>query len=88
MGVCGKSRCPFLRQQDGHGDPWPPDGRWAAGYGAHDEDVLSWVPKSTAVVGKVAYIAARADIPNWRSGFALAVASATSKDAAYLFFNG
>lgn len=63
---------------------WPPDGRWAAGYGAH-EDVLSWVPKST-VVGKVGYALPPGGHPEMAGGFALAVASTSkNKDAAYLF---
>jgi multiple sugar transport system substrate-binding protein len=63
---------------------WPPYGRWAAGYGT-DQDVLSWVPKST-IAGKVGYALPPGGHPQLAAGFALSVASTSkNKDAAYLF---
>ncbi len=63
---------------------WPPYGRWAAGYGT-DQEVLSWVPKST-IAGKVGYALPPGGHPELAAGFALSVASKSkNKDAAYLF---
>jgi multiple sugar transport system substrate-binding protein len=63
---------------------WPPYGRWAAGYGT-DQEVLSWVPKST-IAGKVGYALPPGGHPELAAGFALSVASTSkNKDAAYLF---
>ena len=63
---------------------WPPFGRWAAGYGT-DEEVLSWVPKST-IVGKVGYALPPGGHPQLAAGFCLSVASTSkNKEAAYLF---
>lgn len=63
---------------------WPPYGRWAAGYGS-DQEVLSWVPKST-IAGKVGYALPPGGHPQLAAGFALSVASTSkNKDAAYLF---
>lgn len=63
---------------------WPPYGRWAAGYGT-DQEVLSWVPKST-IAGKVGYALPPGGHPQLAAGFALSVASnSKNKDAAYLF---
>jgi multiple sugar transport system substrate-binding protein len=63
---------------------WPPYGRWAAGYGT-DQEVLSWVPKST-IAGKVGYALPPGGHPELAAGFALSIASTSkNKDAAYLF---
>jgi multiple sugar transport system substrate-binding protein len=63
---------------------WPPYGRWAAGYGT-DQEVLSWVPKST-IAGKVGYALPPGGHPELAAGFALSIASnSKNKDAAYLF---
>jgi multiple sugar transport system substrate-binding protein len=63
---------------------WPPYGRWAAGYGT-DEEVMSWVPKST-IAGKVGYALTPGGHPELAAGFALSVASSSkNKEAAYLF---
>jgi multiple sugar transport system substrate-binding protein len=63
---------------------WPPNGRWAAGYGK-DEKALDWVPKST-VGGKVGYALPPGGHPELAAGFDLSVASTSkNKDAAYLF---
>ena len=63
---------------------WPPYGRWAAGYGT-EQEVLSWVPKST-IAGKVGYALPPGGHPQLAAGFALSVASTSkNKDAAYLF---
>ena len=48
---------------------WPPYGRWAAGYGT-DQEVLSWVPKST-IAGKVGYALPPGGHPELAAGFAL-----------------
>ena len=63
---------------------WPPFGRWAAGYGT-DEEVLSWVPKST-IAGKVGYSMPPGGHPQLAAGFCLSVSSGSkNKEAAYLF---
>ncbi len=62
---------------------WPPNGRWAAGYGA-DQKALEWVPKTT-VQGKVGYAMPPGGHPELAAGFALSVASTSKqKEAAYL----
>ena len=48
---------------------WPPYGRWAAGYGT-DQEVLSWVPKST-IAGKVGYAMPPGGHPELAAGFCL-----------------
>jgi multiple sugar transport system substrate-binding protein len=74
----------FLSGQTAMTISWPPYGRWAAGYGT-DEEVLSWVPKST-VAGKVGYALPPGGHPELAAGFTLSVASTSkNKDAAYLF---
>jgi multiple sugar transport system substrate-binding protein len=74
----------FLQGQTAMTISWPPYGRWAAGYGT-DQEVLSWVPKST-VAGKVGYALPPGGHPQLAAGFALSVASTSkNKDAAYLF---
>jgi multiple sugar transport system substrate-binding protein len=74
----------FLSGQTAMTISWPPYGRWAAGYGT-DEEVLSWVPKST-VAGKVGYALPPGGHPQLAAGFTLSVASTSkNKDAAYLF---
>jgi len=74
----------FLSGQTAMTISWPPYGRWAAGYGT-DQDVMSWVPKST-VAGKVGYALPPGGHPELAAGFALSVASTSkNKDAAYLF---
>ncbi len=63
---------------------WPPYGRWAAGYGT-DQEVMSWVPKST-IAGKVGYALPPGGHPQLAAGFALSVSSTSkNKEAAYLF---
>ena len=63
---------------------WPPYGRWAAGYGT-DQEVLSWVPKST-IAGKVGYSMPPGGHPQLAAGFCLSVSSGSkNKEAAYLF---
>ena len=74
----------FLAGQSAMTISWPPYGRWAAGYGT-DQEVLSWVPKST-IAGKVGYALPPGGHPELAAGFALSVASTSkNKDAAYLF---
>ena len=74
----------FLSGQTAMTISWPPYGRWAAGYGT-EQEVLSWVPKST-IAGKVGYALPPGGHPELAAGFALAVASTSkNKDAAYLF---
>lgn len=74
----------FLSGQSAMTISWPPYGRWAAGYGT-DQDVLSWVPKST-IAGKVGYALPPGGHPELAAGFALSVSSTSkNKDAAYLF---
>lgn len=74
----------FLQGQTAMTISWPPYGRWAAGYGT-DEEVLSWVPKST-IAGKVGYALPPGGHPQLAAGFALSVASTSKKkEAAYLF---
>ena len=74
----------FLQGQSAMTISWPPYGRWAAGYGT-DQEVLSWVPKST-IAGKVGYALPPGGHPELAAGFALSVASKSkNKDAAYLF---
>src|SRR5262245_16841621 len=74
----------FLSGQTAMTISWPPYGRWAAGYGT-DQEVLSWVPKST-IAGKVGYALPPGGHPELAAGFALSVASTSkNKDAAYLF---
>jgi multiple sugar transport system substrate-binding protein len=74
----------FLSGQTAMTISWPPYGRWAAGYGT-DQDVMSWVPKST-IAGKVGYALPPGGHPELAAGFALSVASTSkNKDAAYLF---
>ena len=63
---------------------WPPNGRWAAGYGA-DNKAMEWVPKTT-VAGKVGYALPPGGHPELAAGFALSVASTSKqKELAYLF---
>ena len=59
----------FLPGQTAMTISWPPYGRWAAGYGT-DEEVLSWVPKST-IAGKVGYALPPGGHPQLAAGFAL-----------------
>jgi multiple sugar transport system substrate-binding protein len=74
----------FLAGQSAMTISWPPYGRWAAGYGT-DQEVLSWVPKST-IAGKVGYALPPGGHPELAAGFALSVSSTSkNKDAAYLF---
>lgn len=74
----------FLQGQTAMTISWPPYGRWAAGYGT-DQEVLSWVPKST-IAGKVGYAMPPGGHPELAAGFCLSVSSASkNKDAAYLF---
>ncbi len=74
----------FLQGQTVMTISWPPYGRWAAGYGT-DQEVLSWVPKST-IAGKVGYSMPPGGHPELAAGFCLSVASGSkNKDAAYLF---
>lgn len=74
----------FLQGQTAMTISWPPYGRWAAGYGT-DEEVLSWVPKST-IAGKVGYALPPGGHPQLAAGFCLSVSSASkNKEAAYLF---
>lgn len=74
----------FLQGQTAMTISWPPYGRWAAGYGT-DEEVLSWVPKST-IAGKVGYALPPGGHPELAAGFALSVSSTSkNKEAAYLF---
>ncbi len=74
----------FLQGQTAMTISWPPYGRWAAGYGT-DQEVLSWVPKST-IAGKVGYALPPGGHPELAAGFTLSVASKSkNKDAAYLF---
>ncbi len=74
----------FLQGQTAMSISWPPYGRWAAGYGT-DQEVMSWVPKST-IAGKVGYALPPGGHPQLAAGFALSVASTSkNKDAAYLF---
>jgi multiple sugar transport system substrate-binding protein len=74
----------FLQGQSAMTISWPPYGRWAAGYGT-DQEVLSWVPKST-IAGKVGYALPPGGHPELAAGFTLSVASKSkNKDAAYLF---
>ena len=54
----------FLQGQTAMTISWPPYGRWAAGYGT-DQEVLSWVPKST-IAGKSATPCRREVTRNWR----------------------
>jgi multiple sugar transport system substrate-binding protein len=74
----------FLQGQTAMTISWPPYGRWAAGYGT-DQEVLSWVPKST-IAGKVGYAMPPGGHPELAAGFALSVSSTSkNKEAAYLF---
>ncbi len=74
----------FLQGETAMTISWPPYGRWAAGYGT-DEEVMSWVPKST-IAGKVGYALPPGGHPELAAGFALSVASSSkNKEAAYLF---
>ena len=74
----------FLQGQTAMTISWPPYGRWAAGYGT-DQEVLSWVPKST-IAGKVGYAMPPGGHPQLAAGFALSVSSTSkNKEAAYLF---
>jgi multiple sugar transport system substrate-binding protein len=74
----------FLQGQTAMTISWPPYGRWAAGYGT-DQEVLSWVPKST-IAGKVGYATPPGGHPQLAAGFALSVSSTSkNKEAAYLF---
>jgi multiple sugar transport system substrate-binding protein len=74
----------FLQGQTAMTLSWPPYGRWAAGYGT-DQEVLSWVPKST-IAGKVGYALPPGGHPQLAAGFCLSVASGSkNKEAAYLF---
>ncbi len=74
----------FLQGQTAMTISWPPYGRWAAGYGT-DQEVLSWVPKST-IAGKVGYSMPPGGHPQLAAGFCLSVSSASkNKEAAYLF---
>jgi multiple sugar transport system substrate-binding protein len=74
----------FLQGQTAMTLSWPPYGRWAAGYGT-DQEVMSWVPKST-IAGKVGYAMTPGGHPELAAGFALSVASSSkNKEAAYLF---
>ena len=74
----------FLQGETAMTISWPPYGRWAAGYGT-DQEVMSWVPKST-IAGKVGYALTPGGHPELAAGFALSVASSSkNKEAAYLF---
>jgi multiple sugar transport system substrate-binding protein len=74
----------FLQGQTAMTLSWPPYGRWAAGYGT-DQEVLSWVPKST-IAGKVGYALPPGGHPQLAAGFCLSVSSTSkNKEAAYLF---
>lgn len=74
----------FLQGQTAMTISWPPYGRWAAGYGT-DQEVLSWVPKST-IAGKVGYAMPPGGHPELAAGFCLSIASGSkNKEAAYLF---
>ena len=74
----------FLQGQTAMTISWPPYGRWAAGYGT-DQEVMSWVPKST-IAGKVGYAMTPGGHPQLAAGFCLSVSSASkNKEAAYLF---
>ena len=74
----------FLQGQTAMSISWPPYGRWAAGYGT-DQEVMSWVPKST-IAGKVGYALPPGGHPQLAAGFCLSVASTSkNKEAAYLF---
>ncbi|MFM9843565.1 MAG: ABC transporter substrate-binding protein [Dongiaceae bacterium] len=74
----------FLQGQTAMTISWPPYGRWAAGYGT-EQEVLSWVPKST-IAGKVGYAMPPGGHPQLAAGFALSVSSISkNKEAAYLF---
>ena len=74
----------FLQGQTAMTISWPPYGRWAAGYGT-DQEVLSWVPKST-IAGKVGYSMPPGGHPQLAAGFCLSVSSGSkNKEAAYLF---
>jgi multiple sugar transport system substrate-binding protein len=74
----------FLAGQTAMTISWPPYGRWAAGYGT-DQEVMSWVPKST-IAGKVGYALPPGGHPELAAGFALSIASKSkNKEAAYLF---
>ena len=74
----------FLQGQTVMTISWPPYGRWAAGYGT-DQEVLSWVPKST-IAGKVGYSMPPGGHPQLAAGFCLSVSSGSkNKEAAYLF---
>jgi multiple sugar transport system substrate-binding protein len=74
----------FLQGQTAMTISWPPYGRWAASYGT-DQDVMSWVPKST-IAGKVGYAMTPGGHPELAAGFCLSVSSTSkNKDAAYLF---
>jgi multiple sugar transport system substrate-binding protein len=74
----------FLQGQTAMTISWPPYGRWAANYGT-DQEVMSWVPKST-IAGKVGYAMTPGGHPELAAGFCLSVSSASkNKEAAYLF---
>ena len=74
----------FLQGQTAMTISWPPYGRWAASYGT-DQEVMSWVPKST-IAGKVGYAMTPGGHPELAAGFCLSVASTSkNKEAAYLF---
>ena len=74
----------FLQGQTAMSISWPPYGRWAAGYGT-DQEVMSWVPKST-IAGKVGYALPPGGHPQLAAGFCLSVSSGSkNKEAAYLF---
>jgi multiple sugar transport system substrate-binding protein len=74
----------FLQGQTAMTISWPPYGRWAASYGT-DQEVMSWVPKST-IAGKVGYAMTPGGHPELAAGFCLSVSSASkNKEAAYLF---
>jgi multiple sugar transport system substrate-binding protein len=74
----------FLQGDSAMTISWPPYGRWAAGYGT-EQEALAWVPKSQ-VAGKVGYSMPPGGHPQLAAGFALSVASGSSKkDPAYLF---
>ena len=74
----------FLQGQTVMTISWPPYGRWAAGY-CTDQEVLSWVPKST-IAGKVGYSMPPGGHPQLAAGFCLSVSSGSkNKEAAYLF---
>jgi multiple sugar transport system substrate-binding protein len=74
----------FLQGQTAMTISWPPYGRWAASYGT-DQEVMSWVPKST-IAGKVGYAMTPGGHPQLAAGFCLSISSASkNKEAAYLF---